>query len=236
MLRLENVSAGYGNRQVLFDVSFSVGESEIGLLVGSNGSGKSTVLKTIYGLLPLINKPVGKIIFNGENIDGLETSQLLNKGLLYVPQKNSCFDTLTVKENLEISGLGLNSKKRYKERLEYVINLFPALKASFSQLPMKMSGGEKQLLSLAMAALHKPKLIMVDEPFAGLSSQNAESVKRHIQQLNRTEGIAFLIVEHRVKEFFDTECQLIGLKMGRVLVTRQVSNGIASVLLNEILI
>ena len=99
MLKVENISTGYGKKQVLFDVSFEVNKGEIVLLAGSNGSGKSTLLKAIYGILSLWNK--GKNIFNEENITGKSTSALLNKGLLYIPQKNNLFDDLTVKENLK---------------------------------------------------------------------------------------------------------------------------------------
>lgn len=234
MLKLEHVSSGYGKRQVLFDVSLELGEGEIGLLVGSNGSGKSTVLKTVYGLLPLFNE--GKVVFEGENIVGAQTSDLLRKGLLYIPQKNFCFDTLSVQENLEISGLSLDSQSRYQERFEYAINLFPMLRAQLKRSPMKLSGGERRLLSLAMASLYRPKMIMVDEPLAGLSQQNIELVRSHIQYLNDTEGIAFLIVEHRISELFGSAYQLIGLKRGAVCICQQVLDEIDPGLLNEILV
>src|SRR5258708_6396184 len=116
MLALEHVSSGYGKKQVLFDVSFELGKARIGLLVGSNGSGKSTVLKTAYGLLPLLDSVNGRIRFNGEDVGGTHTSELLRKGLLYIPQKNFCFDALTVRDNLEISGVTLSGKAQYKER------------------------------------------------------------------------------------------------------------------------
>src|SRR5213592_681843 len=103
MLRLENISTGYGKKQVLFDVSFEVTKGDIVLLAGSNGSGKSTLLKTIYGMLQQWNN--GQIFFNGENITGKSSSLLLKKGLMYIPQRNNLFEDLTVRENLQMAGL-----------------------------------------------------------------------------------------------------------------------------------
>lgn len=108
MLKVENLSTGYGKKQVLFNVSFDVNKGDIVLLAGSNGSGKSTLLKAIYGLLPQWDK--GKIWFDGENITGKPTADLLRKGLHYIPQKNNLFEALTVKENLEMAGLTLEKK------------------------------------------------------------------------------------------------------------------------------
>lgn len=237
MLTLEHVSSGYGKKQVLFDVSFELKGGEVGLLVGSNGSGKSTVLKTIYGLIPLLDKAYGKVWFNGENITGLQTSALLGKGILYVPQSNFCFETLTVQENLEISGVTLARRAQYRERFDYAIGLFPILKNSLKSVAVRLSGGERQLLALAMASLHRPKMILVDEPFAGLSVDNRELVKSHLQRLNSIEGIAVLLVEHRISELLGLSCQLIGLKMGKVHSIQQIRDGLVdSKLLAEILI
>ena len=127
MLKVENISTGYGKKQVLFDVSFEVSKGEIVLLAGSNGSGKSTLLKAIYGILPLWNSPLergkGCVIFDGENITGKPTSALLKRGLLYISQKNNLFEDLTVKENLEIAGLTL-ARKILQERIENALSIF----------------------------------------------------------------------------------------------------------------
>ena len=123
MLSIENISTGYGKKQVLFDVSFEVSKGEIVLLAGSNGSGKSTLLKAIYGMLPQWNN--GQIIFDGENITGKPTAVLLKKGLLYIPQKNNLFEDLTVKENLEMAGLTLD-KRTLQPRIENALSIFTA--------------------------------------------------------------------------------------------------------------
>ena len=135
MLKVEHISTGYGKKQVLFDVSFEVRQDEIALLIGSNGSGKSTLLKAIYGLLPLwensANFPsisgginCGEILFNNEKITHSQSTTLIGKGLLYVPQKDNCFENLTVKDNLEISGISLRNRKLFLRRLKKRLKCF----------------------------------------------------------------------------------------------------------------
>ncbi len=220
MLKVENISTGYGKKQVLFDVSFEVKQGEIVLLVGSNGSGKSTLLKSIYGMLPQWNN--GQIFFNGENITGKPTATLLKKGLLYIPQKNNLFEDLTVKENLEMAGLTLN-KKVLQRQIENALSIFTTLVPHLHRIPMKLSGGERQLLTLAMATLHQPKMILVDEPFTGLSLQNITFVSENLKALNKKNGISLLIVEHRVKESSRIANRVIGLKFGRIFSVAEVN-------------
>lgn len=219
MLKVENISTGYGKKQVLFDVSFEVSKGEIVLFAGSNGSGKSTLLKAIYGILPLWNSPLergkGYVIFDGEDITGKPTSALLKRGLLYIPQNNNLFENLTVKENLEMAGLTLH-RKVLQQRMENVLAIFTALVPHLNRTPMKLSGGERQMLTLAMATLHQPKMILVDEPFTGLSPQNITFVAENLKVLNEKSGITLLIVEHRVKECSRIANRVIGLKLGRV--------------------
>jgi branched-chain amino acid transport system ATP-binding protein len=213
MLKAQNISTGYGTKQVLFDVSFEVKQGEIVLLAGSNGSGKSTLLKAIYGLLPEWNN--GQIFFNGENITGKTTATLLTKGLLYVPQKNNLFEDLTVKENLEMAGLTLD-RKLLLQRTENTLSIFTSLLPHLNRTPLKLSGGERQLLTLAMATLHQPKMILVDEPFTGLSPQNINFVAENLKLLNHMNGTTLLIVEHRVKECIVFANKIISMKLGRI--------------------
>ncbi len=234
MLKVENVSTGYGKKQVLFDVSFEVSKDEIVLFVGSNGSGKSTLLKVIYGLLPLWNNSVvesesmqnlvkGKVIYDNENITGKPTSTLLKKGLLYIPQKNNLFEDLTIKENLEMAGLTLG-KKVLQQRIEDTLSIFTVIVPHLNRMPMKLSGGERQLLSLAMATLHRPKMILIDEPFTGLSPQNITFVAENLKVLNKKSSITLLLVEHRVKESSRIANRVIGLRLGRVFREIMINN------------
>ncbi|HEX8198569.1 MAG TPA: ATP-binding cassette domain-containing protein [Pyrinomonadaceae bacterium] len=227
MLKVEHISTGYGKKQVLFDVSFEVEQGEIVLLIGSNGSGKSTLLKAIYGLLPLWNNTnssveKGSVYFNNENITGLPTSRLLKKGLLYIPQQNNLFADLTVKENLEMAGLTISNRKVLEERIENAMTIFPALIPNLKRTPTKLSGGERQLLTLAMAILHKPKMILIDEPFAGLSQKNITFVSENLKRLNLEDGITFLMVEHQIKESYVIAQKIISLKLGCVFSIRCV--------------
>lgn len=226
MLKVENISTGYGKKQVLFDVSFEVSKGEIVLLAGSNGSGKSTLLKAIYGILPLWNSPLergnGCIIFDGENITGKPTSEILGKGLLYIPQKNNLFEDLTLKENLVMAGLILD-KKVLQQRMENALSIFTALMPHLYRTPMKLSGGERQLLTLAMAILHQPKMILVDEPFSGLSPQNIAFVSDNLKALKEKSGITLFVVEHRVKESLQIANKVIGMKFGKVFSETEVN-------------
>lgn len=220
MLKVENISTGYGKKQVLFDVSFEVKQGEIVLLAGSNGSGKSTLLKAIYGMLPQWNN--GQTIFDGENITGKPTTALLKKGLLYIPQKNNLFEDLTVKENLEMAGLTLH-QRTLQQQIENALSIFTSLVPHLQRTPMKLSGGERQLLTLAMATLHQPKMILVDEPLTGLSPQNITFVVQNMRVLNHKSGITLLIVEHRVKEAIRVASRVISLKLGKVFSEVEVT-------------
>ena len=233
MLKVENISTGYGKKQVLFDVSIEVKQGEIVLLAGSNGSGKSTLLKAIYGMLPQWNN--GHIIFDGENITGKPTAELLKRGLLYIPQKNNLFEDLTVKENLEMAGLALD-QRTLKQRIENVLTIFKILVPHLSRTPMKLSGGERQLLTLAMATLHQPKMILVDEPISGLSHQNITFVIENLRVLNADNGITLMIVEHRVKEYFPIANRVIGFKLGKVFSETEVNENFKINQLNSVFV
>lgn len=233
MLKVENISTGYGKKQVLFDVSFEVKQGEIVLLTGSNGSGKSTLLKTIYGMLPQWNS--GQIIFDCVNITGKPTEALLKKGLLYIPQKNNLFEDLTVKENLEIAGL-LTDQRSLKQRIENVLKIFTSLVPHLNRTPIKLSGGERQMLTLTMAALHQPKMILIDEPFTGLSPQNITFIAEYLRVLNHNQGITFLVVEHRVKECLTIANRVIGLKLGKVFSETEVNSNFVINQLNPVYI
>jgi branched-chain amino acid transport system ATP-binding protein len=224
ILKVENLSTGYGKKQVLFNVSFEVNKGDIVLVAGSNGSGKSTLLKAIYGLLPQWGD--GRVVFDGEDITGKPTAGLLKKGLLYIPQKNNLFEELTVKENLEMAGLTLNNKL-LRERVEYVLEIFNELSSIQNRTPMKLSGGEKQLLALAMAVIHQPKKILLDEPLVGLSVCNIDFIIEKLTVLKKDSGITLMIVEHRVKECLQIANRVVGFKLGTVFSESIVNSSVS---------
>ncbi|MCB9044467.1 MAG: ATP-binding cassette domain-containing protein [Chitinophagales bacterium] len=214
MLRVEKLNTGYDKKQVLFDNSFEISRGEIALLIGSNGSGKSTLLKAIYGITEVWS---GKVYFKENEITNTQPSALLQKGICYVPQKNNVFEQLTVKENLEISGLALNNKKLFAERLELVLSKFNTLKEFWNRYPMKMSGGERQQLVLAMAMLHQPQLLLLDEPFTGLSPKAIQRISEQIQAIKQENNTTIIMVEHRIKEALPLANRIIGLKVGNIV-------------------
>jgi len=211
MLRVEHITTGYGKKQVLTDVSFEVKQGEIVFLSGGNGSGKSTVLKTIYGLLKPWDEN-GKIIFDRNDITGLQPCEMIKRGIVYMPQKKNVFEDFTVEENLLTSG-SIYSMTNAMSRIEKVFETIPQLASLRKRTPFHMSGGEKQLLAFGNVLVHSPQLIMLDEPFAGIDSDNYFIFKNKIIELNNA-AVTFLIVEHK-KYLFDTyNCREIELKLG----------------------
>lgn len=211
MLAVKNISSGYGKKQVLFDVSFEVKQGEIVLLTGGNGSGKSTILKCIYGLLPLWS---GEIYFNGVNLAGFKTSNMIKKGIVYIPQKNNYFENLTVQENLEVSG-SIYTKNALKEKIAKVYQEIPKLFTQKRRTPFNLSGGERQLLAFGMALIHEPKLILFDEPTAGVSPNNLEAILSQLDKIKNM-NTNVLIVEHRVQNVISVVDKSIKLILGKI--------------------
>jgi branched-chain amino acid transport system ATP-binding protein len=215
LLKVENLCTGYGKRQVLFDVSFEVKRGEVVLLIGGNGSGKSTVLKAVYGLLNDYRNREGSICFDGENITNSKPSQMLGRGLIYVPQKNNTFDQLSLMENLQVAASSLINEDEKRRRINKVFEMLPQLAKLEKKTPFQLSGGEKQLLALGMALTLQPKMIMLDEPNAGLAPNAWQKNLETIGSLNQ-QGITFLIVEHWVKEAIGTAHSVLRMKLGKL--------------------
>ena len=225
LLTVNHLSAGYGKRQVLFDVSFAVQRGAIVLLIGGNGSGKSTLLKAIYGLVPKWDNPSAELScasvqFMSEDITRTKPYELIQKGLVYVPQKNNTFDQLTVGENLEVAVTHLRNQTELKKRQNYVFEKLPQLAALKNRTPFHLSGGEKQQLALGMALMQQPLMIMLDEPGAGLAPNTWQQNLEIIKTLNQ-QGITFLIVEHRVKETVGNAHAVLLMKLGKIVTATQ---------------
>ncbi len=192
MLEIKHISSGYGKKQVLYDVSLQVNNGEVVLLTGGNGSGKSTLLKCIYNSLPCWT---GEIFFKGEKINGLKSSDLIKKGIVYIPQKDFYFENLTVKENLQISGYTL-PKGVLKERIAEVYDLTGLTKFR-KRKPFNLSGGERKILAFGMGLIHKPKLLLFDEPFAGVDAKNTTTLLRLFKETIIKPDNGVIIVEHK---------------------------------------
>jgi len=213
MLIVEHITTGYGKKQVLTDVSFSIEKGDIVLLSGGNGSGKSTVLKTIYGLLKPWT-PDGKIIFEGKEITALPVSTMIGRGIVYMPQKKNVFEDFTIEENLLVSA-GIYPKQEARERTDKVFEILPKLKTIRKRTPFHLSGGEKQLLAFGNVLVHSPKLILLDEPFAGMDISNSEILKNCIEDLNK-KTITFVVVEHKRQLMEDIVNKEIELELGMI--------------------
>jgi branched-chain amino acid transport system ATP-binding protein len=212
VLTVEHINTGYDKKQVLFDINFDIKQGECVLLVGSNGSGKSTLFKAIYRSLDLWDKN-GKIVFNNEDITKLKIHQLIDKGIVYIPQKNELFEDLTVLENIELSILHLKNKKETDKRVATVLEQIPIIKQKLKQEVNSLSGGERKLVSLAMALVNQPKVVLYDEPLAGLSSENIKMLIKHLKQI-KDNGTTLVLIEHRITELLPLSDRIIGLKLG----------------------
>ncbi|MCQ5365200.1 ABC transporter ATP-binding protein [Anoxybacillus salavatliensis] len=191
LLRLECVHTFYGGVHALKGIDLEVCEGEIVTLIGSNGAGKSTTLKTISGQ---VKAKSGSIVYEGKNMTNTPPHMTALAGIAHVPEGRRIFPRLTVKENLEMGAFSVNDKKEIAERMERVFHYFPRLKERLQQKGGTMSGGEQQMLAIGRALMMKPKLLMLDEPSMGLAPIIVEQIFHIIRELN-DEGMTILLVE-----------------------------------------
>jgi branched-chain amino acid transport system ATP-binding protein len=215
LLDVKNLEAGYGKKQVLYDISLQVNEKEIVGMIGHNGAGKSTVFKAIFGMLPPLK---GRITYMGRDVTFAPPEIKLDGGIYHIPQDQFIFSDLPVKDNLEISYFTMKDKSRYEARLEEVYQFFPIVKSRLNQLAGTLSGGERRILSIAMGLLRQPKLLMLDEPSSGLSPVAFQNVAGIIHKINDSLGTAILLVEQNVKVAFRLSRRVYVMKAGRMIL------------------
>ena len=191
MLHLQSIGSGYGAVQVLRDLTLEARPGEVLCVMGRNGAGKSTMMKTIMGLVP---PTTGSISLDGARISGLPAHEVPRHGIGYVPQGRRLFGDLTVAENLEI---GLMTRKRDTRVREHVLTLFPRLRERLSQVSRTLSGGEQQMLAIARALCLEPKVLLLDEPTEGLQPSMITLIRDTVNDLKST-GVATVLVEQRV--------------------------------------
>lgn len=213
VLEVKNLSAGYGKRQVLFDVSFEISPDTITLLIGPNGSGKSTLIKTISGLV----KPwTGEIIFKGMDITRMSIEKRIHAGIGYLKQTNNIFPMLTVRENLELSAFHM-TEKDFVVALNRVLDYFPNLIKHLNRRAGLLSGGERQALAIAMVLINKKDLLLLDEPVAGLDPKHAGYIIDKIVEIHEKEKLTILMVEHNLKLLAPVCNEFIAMENGRIL-------------------
>ena len=193
-LHAKNMVGGYGETTILNKCSISVKEGEIAVIVGPNGAGKSTAMKAIFGML---NLREGNVLFDDEDITSLSPQDRVKKGMGFVPQTNNVFTSMTVLENLEIGGF--TSLDKMKSNIEEIFNLFPILAEKQNQVVGELSGGQRQQVAVGRALMTSPKLLMLDEPTAGVSPIVVKELFEKIINIAKA-GIAILMVEQNAKQ------------------------------------
>jgi branched-chain amino acid transport system ATP-binding protein len=211
ILELNNVRSGYGRIDIIRGVDLKVEKGSIVSVIGPNGAGKSTLFKTIFGILKVRS---GSIHFNGEDITNLSSTQILAKGISYVPQGRCNFPMMTVQENLE---MGAYSRKddKVKDDIREIFERLPTLKKYKNEMAGNLSGGEQQLLEMGMALLLHPKIMLLDEPSLGLAPKLVELVFEKILEIHKEFGTTLMIVEQNAKKALSISDYAFVLELGK---------------------
>jgi branched-chain amino acid transport system ATP-binding protein len=218
MLRIKNLEAGYGPLKVLRKVSLHIGSGEIVTVIGANGAGKSTFLKTIAGLLGARG---GEILFEKEDIRKLPAERIVSLGCSLVPEGRQLFAPMTVRENLVLGACVQFRRKRQeevREDLERVFGLFPRLREREAQLAGTLSGGEQQMLAIGRALLSRPRMLLLDEPSMGLAPRMVREIFAHIARLRREFGLTILLVEQNARGALAIADRGYVLETGRIIL------------------
>jgi len=218
MLKVENINVYYGNIHAVKDVSFEVEQGEIVTLIGANGAGKSTILKTVSGLL---RSTSGRINFLGRDIGAVEAYKLTQWGLSHVPEGRRIFQQLTVEENLEMGGY-MRSKSEIRKAIEDVYEKFPRIMERKRQIAGTLSGGEQQMLAIGRSLMSRPKLVMMDEPSMGLAPVLVQQIFDIIQELNKA-GVTILLVEQNALMALSIAHRGYVLETGKVVLSSNAS-------------
>jgi branched-chain amino acid transport system ATP-binding protein len=220
LLEVHELDVLYGDIQALWNVSFHVNERDIVALVGSNGNGKTTLLKAISG----INKAKrGEILFSGRSLIRFKPQEIVNLGLSYVPEGRGLFSNLTVLENLKLGSYTPRSRPMFADSLERSFDLFPILKIRKKQRAGLLSGGEQQMLAIARALMSQPELLMLDEPSMGLSPIFVRTMFDLISNLNK-QGVTLLLVEQNIKMTLKIAHYAYVLKTGKIVMSGKGSD------------
>jgi branched-chain amino acid transport system ATP-binding protein len=219
VLDVENVIAGYDSEiDILRDVSIYVDEKESVSLIGANGAGKSTLLKVISGLL---HPKKGKIIYKRERIDHLEPHEVVEKGIIQIPEERGTFDSLTVKENLMVACQTKRSKEKREKNLDYIFETFPALKNRKDQLARTLSGGERKMLAVGKSIMEEPKMLLLDDISMGLAPKIVGTLYDRLEELRDSLEIPILLVEQNVEIALDFTKRGYVISGGEIVLSGQ---------------
>jgi branched-chain amino acid transport system ATP-binding protein len=208
VLSVSGISVAYAGLHVLWDVSIHVDAGEVVTLIGSNGAGKSSLVRAVFGLIPVTG---GTISFDGKKIDGLPTHEIVHQGLALVPEKRELFPKMTVLENLELGAYATGDIKP----LAHIYELFPVLRDRETQLAGTLSGGEQQMLAIGRSLMTQPKMLVLDEPSLGLSPKLVMTVLETLRRLNE-EGLTIMLVEQNIRHALEISRRGYVLENGRI--------------------
>ena len=212
MLRLKDVSAGYGGFQALFGVSLEIDAGEAIAVIGPNGAGKTTLLRAISKLIPVTQ---GTLEMEGRSYGDMPAHEIISLGIAHVPEGRRLFPRLSVLENLRMGAFKKSARAEYSERLEFAYSLFPRLRERSAQLAGSMSGGEQQMCAIGRALMSGPKLLLLDEPSAGLAPVVVQTMFEHIKRI-RSAGYTVLIVEQNIQQVLKLVDRAYLLEAGRI--------------------
>jgi branched-chain amino acid transport system ATP-binding protein len=224
MLQLKNISAGYGTFQALFDVSLEVKAGEAVAVIGPNGAGKSTLLRVIS---KLIEARSGELIMEGKSYNAIASHEVISLGVAQVPEGRRLFPRLTVEDNLKMGAFLPAARAQYSKRLEMVYELFPRMKERRLQLAGTMSGGEQQMCAIGRALMSGPKLLLLDEPSAGLAPVIVQSIFEVIRKMS-AEGYTVLIVEQNIQQVLKVVNRAYLLETGKIRTSGNAAELLAS--------
>ena len=229
MLELRSVRAGYGGFQALFDVSLEVRHGEAVGVIGPNGAGKTTLLRVISGL---IRPTSGSIAMEGVDLVATPAHRIVGVGIAHVPESRRLFPRMTVEDNLKMGGFLPSARPKYQDRLDFVYGLFPRLRERRRQLAGTMSGGEQQMCAIGRALMSDPKLLLLDEPSAGLAPVIVEQVFDLVKRI-RAGGLNVLIVEQNVRQVLRVVDRAYLLKAGSIRAAGTASELLSSETIRE---
>ena len=215
MLRVSGVYAQYGHARVLHDVSFDVADGQLVSVVGANGAGKTTLVKVISGMVPAT---AGRIEFDGKDITGLRSDQIVLEGVVHVPEGRRLFSDMTVLENLYLGSTHPAARAHRAATLEQVFGLFPILQERQAQLARTMSGGQQQMVAIARGLMARPRLLMLDEPSLGLAPLIVKEILQVIRDLNKA-GLTVLLIEQNLKHALSIAHRGVVLENGSVVLS-----------------
>ena len=224
MLELNNLTAGFGSFQALFSVILEVKEGEAIAVIGPNGAGKTTLLRTISGMLPVQS---GNLSMEGTSLKDVPPYRIIDFGIAHVPENRRLFSSMSIEDNLRMGAFTPNARPHFEERLDFIFDLFPRLKERRSQIAGTLSGGEQQMCAIGRALMSSPKLLLMDEPSAGLAPVIVNQVFQLVQQI-RDQGLTVLIVEQNIEQVLQIVDRAYLMEVGTIKISGKAEELIQS--------